>query len=1431
MKRLPKILVIVVALMLICLPISAVPFVKTKIFNDNDEAIQGRLTQILQDKQGFIWVSTFNGLLKYDGYGFRKYKSLPGKYPELESNRINGIWENSNGDIWCLTGESIYLFKVKEDHFINVQPALNRNRAVAPKVWKVFCLDNGITWMIGLDGECFRLCDDDPLNTCEELPYGQESFLDISKIVLDKHGNEWILSHKGLYRYGHADKTSSLHFVMAEVFDHGVWFVNSLTQTAFYDENKATFNYREGLDSGSRFRISLRQNDSILLVCTSKGVYQNNTKEGSFEKISDEDWQYIYVDTQGNYWGVRENYDIVRLSADGTIKKFPRPSDHQYTSYRIHFKEDNTGLLWLVFPDTNDLLYLDAHAGRFVRPADFPRSLQEVRHTNFHEDSQGNFWYIHEHEIEYLTLQNSPFEHCPGLLKDEVRAIMQDNAGRYWISFRKQKVALFSAQGIFLGNLGADGKLYKNKEHSLGASIYAFKQDSQGRIWMGSRNHGLFLLEESGGAFRLQQFQHDENDPYSLSSQAVYAIEEDDKGRIWIGCFGDGLNLYEEGKFINYFNHLGQNENRPKVIRCMKYLGNNQLMIGAREGLFVMSTDFDKVENIHFYHHYKQADNLSSLSDSEVMSILQTRKGEIWVSTNSGGISKIISTDNYLSNHLTFANKTKAQGLGSEIAYSLVEDKSGHIWVVSPGNLTRINPQDGTTVVYDNDYFIEEPVFAETMPLAVGEHILFGVADGLIRLNPSELAKDNYCPPLSLTDCFINNEPGFTRLWQDDKLLLNRKERNLRLHFAAIDYSEKDHLKYAYYLEGVDKDWVETTGNALAYTNLPAGKHVLHLRSTNRYGVWMDNELQLPIHVKPRFFESFWGWFSISLLLILLMVAVTYYLQHLYSLRHRLHIEQELSDAKLKFFTDISHELRTPLSLIDGPVSEVLEDESLSHQSRYYLEVVQKNVRRILNLVNQILDFRKVQSKMMKYLIEPIEAKSALRGLMQNFVEMARQHRMDFILVCPDDISLWVDRDKFDKIFFNLLSNAFKYTSDGKLIKINVTQDAKTVSVAVEDEGIGIRKEDIDRLFKRYETVMSQNVFKASSGIGLSLVKQFVEGHHARIEVFSQEGKGSRFVVTFLKGKEHFANDKQVEFFVADTTSTGEQQAKSAEQEEQVPVSSIEPDNQENLSTLLIVEDNDELRDFMKQILSSAYHVLTAVNGQEGFRMAKEHYPDLIISDVMMPVMNGLEMIRRIKEDEDIYLTPIIVLTANSDMEDRIGAVEMGVDDYVMKPFSANYLKVRVAALIKHRKELKDRLLDKLSSANAPRPAANLMEPDMPEIRPADEIFLQEVMAFMEKHMDDADFTIEDFAAALGLGRTAFYNKIKATTGLSPVDLVQEIRIKRAVQLMQTRNYNISEVAYMTGFNDPKYFSRCFKKYKGDSPSNFLKKQNGGGKN
>ncbi len=1400
----------------------AIPLVNTLRFSDNDEGIQGRMTKMIQGKNGFIWIATFNGLVRYDGYRFEKYKSLLDKYSELKSSRFDNIWENAAGDIWCLAGENLYLFKIKEDRFIHVQPLLNGQRAVAPRAWNLFCLENGITWVVCLSGECFRLQDDDPLATCQEMPFESTSYLDITRVTLDDQGQEWVLTKKGLYRYGGGEMLSNMHFINSVSCQQGMLMITSAAKMAFYHYSDASLDFFDFEQNNLRYRVSAKSDDSTLLVCTSKGLYSLNLNNRHYQLLTSSDWQQVYRDRKGNYWGVLDDYSIVRLGADGKMHRYARPADHNYSQYRLRFLEDDYGLLWLVFRDTDDVLYLDEAQQRFVRPG-VERKTVEARATDLHEDMQGNFWYMLEHGIECLSLKNAPFEHCPGLLNEEVRAMTRDSKGRYWVAYRQQKLALYSPTRQYLGNLGRDGRLHNDRQYSFEASVYTFKQDSRGRLWMGSRAHGLFLLEEQDGSFHLTQFIHDENDPYSLSATAIYAVEEDDRGQIWIGGFDGGLNLYRDGKFVHYFNHLGKNTSvRPTIIRCLKHLGNGELMIGAREGLFIINTHFDKEEDIVFYHNQKQADLPNAMVDNDVMSILQRRSGELWISTNSGGIARVLPRESYLSSELEFQPITKEQGLGSDIAYSVVEDTLGSLWVVSPGNLSHLDAKGDNITVYDNDYFLHDPVFSEAAPLFENGTMVLGMTDGLLSFNPASIVTDTYCPQLNFTDCHINNMYAYTRLQQavqTNSLVLSPKERHLRIEYVAVDFQEKSHLKYSYFLEGVDDKWNESFNTTLVYTNLPAGHHVLHLKSSNSHGQWVDNEIRLPIYVKPTFMESVYGKLSLVALVLLLIFIVSKYMSSLYFLRHRLSVERELNDTKLKFFTELSHELRTPLSLIDGPVSELLEDKSLGGQARYYLEMMQKNVRRMLNTVNQILDFRKLQSNKMKFLIEQVNVSQYLPSIAENFSEIAQHHQIDFrVEIADENVSLWIDREKFEKIFFNLLSNAFKYTSDGKAITLRMTQDAKTVSVAVEDQGVGIHKDNLQRLFQPFETVVAQNAFKPSSGIGLSLVKQFVDGLHGSISVESQVGQGSVFHVTFLKGKEHFANDKNVEFYVADMA-----QDTNLDAQYHTPISEMEGSADSERASVLIVEDNDELRSFTQRILSPSYNVLLASNGQEGLQVAKQHWPDLIITDVMMPIMDGIEMIKHIKEDDDIYAIPIIVLSAKADMSDCIEAVQMGVDDYVTKPFSTNYLKARVSALIARHANLRKHLMDLISAEGGKPVSLARLEPDTPEIKPADEIFLQEVMTFMDKNIEDCAFSIDDFAAALNMGRTTFYNKLKATTGLAPVDFVQQIRIKRAVQLIESRNYSISEVAYKTGFSDPKYFSRCFKKYQGVSPSTYMK--------
>jgi DNA-binding response OmpR family regulator len=534
-------------------------------------------------------------------------------------------------------------------------------------------------------------------------------------------------------------------------------------------------------------------------------------------------------------------------------------------------------------------------------------------------------------------------------------------------------------------------------------------------------------------------------------------------------------------------------------------------------------------------------------------------------------------------------------------------------------------------------------------------------------------------------------------------------------------------------------------------------------------------------------------------------------------------MEQQLSNIKLRFFTDISHELRTPLTLISTPVTEVLEHEPLTPTAKEHLILVQKNTNRMLELINQILDFRKIQNKKMKVLVQETEITGLLAKIADCFQLIAEEKQINFkINNKTGNISLWIDKDKFEKIFNNLISNAFKYTPAGRNITIETVAGTNHVTISIIDEGIGIHPQKLHTLFQRFETLTNQNMLQASSGIGLSLVRELVELHHGHIEVISEPGKGSEFKVKFPAGNEHFKTDKQAEFIFSDFVPPSNRELNANNPPGYANsghAGSIESHElpEEKLS-ILIVEDNDELRKLLNNILSHQYSISEAANGQEGLNNVMQDVPDLIISDVMMPVMDGLNMVERIKENRDICHIPIILLSAKSALDDRIKALEYGIDDYVTKPFSATYLKTRISSLLRQRKLLQERYMAALTDKKAPGLNISLSEP---QITSFDEAFLKQAVRFVEDNIDKTEMTIDDFANALMVSRTVFYRKLKTIVGLSPVDFVCEIRVKRAAQLIDSGEFTFSQVAYMCGFNDPKYFTKCFKKKMGLTPSEY----------
>lgn len=731
----------------------------------------------------------------------------------------------------------------------------------------------------------------------------------------------------------------------------------------------------------------------------------------------------------------------------------------------------------------------------------------------------------------------------------------------------------------------------------------------------------------------------------------------------------------------------------------------------------------------------------------------------------------------------------------------------------------------------------QELYFTEAAPVLENNQLLLGTDIGILKISPEHLQKSNYAPPIVFTGFKIQGTSQDLDINDLEELRLKPSERNVTFQFAALDYVAPESISYAYRLKGLEEKWNEVDNSRSAsYINLPPGEYELQIRSTNSDGVWMEKARILPITVLPTFWETYWAWILYVVLFVLSTATIVYIILYIYRLRHQINIEQQLANIKLRFFTDISHELRTPLTLIASPVSEILEHETLTTNARKHLTLVHKNTERMLHLVNQILDFRKIENKKMKVLLEKTDVLSLLQKVMDNFRLIAEEKNINYQLETNQEaIETWIDQDKFEKIIFNLLSNAFKYTPANKSITVIANVESSRLIVSIKDEGIGIDLQKQQTLFQRFETLVKFNILQPSSGIGLSLVKELIELHCGNIEVKSQPGVGSEFTVILPMNQKVYEGRENTEFILNDGNSVpAEKKNEISPMVEIASMADITPSetakepnqisNEEDPASILIVEDNVELRNFLSDILSESYRVLTATNGQEGLDQAREYIPDLIISDIMMPAMDGLDMVKNIKENREICHIPIILLSAKSSLDDRISGLEQGIDDYITKPFSATYLKIRIKSLLHQRKELQEiywkAWSEKLNNTQETTLEEKLT-PSQPQIISYDEQFMQQVMQVMEEQMENSELTVDEFAQLLNLGRSVFYQKLKSIIGLSPVDFIREIRIKRAVQLIDSGEYNFSQVAYMTGFNDPKYFGKCFKRQMGMTPSEY----------
>ena len=726
-----------------------------------------------------------------------------------------------------------------------------------------------------------------------------------------------------------------------------------------------------------------------------------------------------------------------------------------------------------------------------------------------------------------------------------------------------------------------------------------------------------------------------------------------------------------------------------------------------------------------------------------------------------------------------------------------------NLYFTSESDIAQLDLESGKLYYYDaldgehNTFFTE----AEALRTPSGL-ILFGYSNGYCSFDPARVRHTTSTPPLRITR--VRTGDGE---FEGSEIDLPHGS-SVTIEYAAMDYVGIDKIYYSYKMDGVDKDWSHPTDlRRVTYSNLQHGEYTFHVRSTNREGGEADNEQVLVIRVERPLWLTWWA-ITLYILGLLFIIALAAYIVSTYNvLRQKVKLEQQVTDIKLRFFTNISHELRTPLTLIVAPVENILQNERISQSVRSQLEIVQSNSKRMLRMVNQLLEFRKVQNQKMKLKIQQTLLSDLVEETCANFRKEADDKHIRFDLENrAADSTVWVDRGRMDTIVWNLLSNAFKFTPAGKSIRVIIDSKPGFVTLTVKDEGIGIPPEKKNVLFERFS---SNNELSLNSnggtGIGMNLTKELVELHHGYIEVDSEVGKGTTITVMIHTGKEHFGSE--VDFITDDSSATSTPTTFEDKMEQ------LEIQQNEDKRTILVVDDSKDMRSFLAGILSKDYHVETAADGEEAKHIIRSKHIDLVITDLMMPNVDGLELTQFIKQSKDFDFTPVILLTAKTAIESRLKALEYGADDYVTKPFEPEYLRARVHNILEQRKQLE----------NSYRQRLMRLEPQKSDDQIPGDAFLAKLLDVMDKQLDNNTLTVDDLVEEMNMGRTVFFNKLKSMTGLSPVEFIREMRIKRAAQLLEERQYNITEVTYMVGMNDSRYFSKCFKNTYGMTPSEYRK--------
>ena len=1325
-----------------------------------DGLSQSSVISIHQDHLGQMWFGTRDGLNKYDGSRFTIYRNNPEDSLSLSNNDILSIEEDQVGNIWVGTHRGLNFYNPKNNTFRRFLPADSSDS-----------LNNGTIWCITEIGD--------------EI---------------------WVGTSEGL---------------------------------SIYDRNAGTFTtfLHNGRDTtsipSSHVRSIVQTNDGAIWVGTFKGICQLVRREGnelSFRTYDRADsLPSIYI--QDIIEDQRDNTLWIATKEDGLLRFDPRaasfiPTELDHPSY-VHsdvraLSQDKQGNVWAGTYKGIIILRSDGQTQKIFSQPSVATSLTKNSIKSLYTDKKGSVWVGTYHGgINYWDSSNDNFYNLDEdlLSYDVISAIDSDTKGNLFFATEGQGVTQLNTETGKTTTISTDS--YPNIS---GDHIKSLLLTERGKLWIGTFKDGINLYDTRSQ--QLINYAIEDSLQQFLSRTGVYSIKEGRQNDIWLGTFGEGLVRYspssrkheifraEEG----VLSSLSSNR-----VRSLLVDQEEDVWVGTQSGLNLIplvdgTYRKNKIKRFFF--------NPENDSGDDILTIFEDTKGRVWVSTKARGL--------FLYNGTEFDPiEISIPGVVVTVVRAILEDDKQNLWLSTNQGIVKYNTNSHTSTLYDRQDGLANYEFSDNTALKTEDgRFYFGGSSGVTSFDPEKIVVNTYAPPVILTDFKVKNEsvsPGGDQEVLDEAITYTRSvtlahdEANFSIAYAIPNFINSASNTYRYRLLGLADQWNTTSATEATYVIQNPGTYTFEVIGANNDGAWSKEATTLEIIVEPAPWRSGWAYALYALMIGGALFFVIRFIKYNTILKLELNLEhlaiernRELHQEKLEFFTNIAHDFRTPLTLILGPLQQVLTDYKGSNKVYRKLLVIESSANHLLKLINKLMDFRTMENDHGLQAAEGNIVKF-VKEVYLSFAEFAKDGNYTYVFDSPEEeIMAYYDRDKLERVFYNLISNAFRHTPAGGKITLKLCKEDNTVIGTVEDSGSGIAEENLSKVFDRFFKSADHSTSPADhyqgTGVGLSIAKSIVNLHKGSISVRNGETNGAVFTVTLPLGREHLTDEEILkDFKVSDDVSQYETQLEQVE--------SVADDHlhdltvNENNPTILIAEDNEALRHFIKTLLRKQYNVIEAENGEEAMQKTLKYMPDLVVSDIIMPKMVGTELCAHIKENLRTSHIPVILLTSRTSLIYKVEGLESGADDYINKPFNIKEFELRVKNLL----EATQRLKKKFSREDN-------LSPNEITVSSLDEKLLKKALEIVEENIANENFDITYFSAELGVSRTMLFTKIKAWTNFTPNEFIQHIRMKRAAQLLEQDGLTVAEVSYQVGFRNPKYFSKCFQKKFGHTPSEYSNK-------